>query len=156
MNVLVCNNACCQLMEQTRDIILFARTDGKIVDANRAATEASGYSVKEMQQLSLGDLLVSEELKPVIEQLFEAAKSGTLLRMAYKRKNGDLLPVETRPLLLREDVLVCIIRDISEQVAYENVMRQTEQNCSPPTKSWLQPTWNLRHQSTCCASSMKR
>jgi len=114
-------------MEQTRDIILFARTDGKIVDANRAATEASGYSVKEMQQLSLGDLLVSEELKPVIEQLFEAAKSGTLLRMAYKRKNGDLLPVETRPLLLREDVLVCIIRDISEQVAYENVMRQTEQ-----------------------------
>ncbi|MEI6044219.1 MAG: PAS domain S-box protein, partial [Chloroflexota bacterium] len=118
------------LSENTLDITLFIRPDGTILEANRAAALAYGYSIEELQSLNIRALRAPETLYLVDTQMQQANSKGIILETLHLRKDGNTFPVEITSYgieLDNEQVLLSVIRDISERKAAEKVLRESEE-----------------------------
>ena len=109
------------LVENSRDIILFIRrADGRILEANRAAAVAYGYSREELLTLKVQELRESDTVGLVPEQMARADAEGILFETVHRRKDGTAFPVEisSRGTTIRGvRTLISIGRDISERGA---------------------------------------
>ena len=108
------------LSDQARDIILFVRReDGRILEANRAAEQAYGYSRDELLARTIHDLRDDEAPTLVAGQMSAAAKDGILFETTHRRSDGSAFPVEVSSTgsiaLGAEPVLLSVVRDISER-----------------------------------------
>ncbi len=108
------------LTEDARDIIMFVRhSDGRVIEANRAAEVAYGYRREDLLRLTVADLRAPETLSLLPQQLSDAAAEGVLFETVHQRSDGSLFPVEVSSQATRsienETVLLSIIRDITER-----------------------------------------
>jgi len=106
------------LSQQARDIILFVRLDGQIVEANAAACAAYGYSRDELLALSISDLRDPATQAAIPTQMQQANAEGILFETTHRRKDGSSLPVEVSARgaqIGHERLVLSIIRDISER-----------------------------------------
>ncbi|WP_298821075.1 PAS domain S-box protein [Chloroflexus sp.] len=107
------------LSQHARDIVLFVRaSDGKILEANRAAEIAYGYSRAELCARAIHDLRAPETRANVYEQMAQANTQGILFETWHLRRDGSKFPVEvssTGADIEGERVLLSVIRDISER-----------------------------------------
>lgn len=114
------------LSEEIRDIILFVRLDGQIVEANEAASRAYGYTREELLSLAIKDLR-SPETEALSQALLdEAFAHGILFETVHKCRDGRVFPVEVSSRGLTMDgqrVLASIIRDVSERQKAEREIR---------------------------------
>lgn len=111
-----------------RDIMLFVRRDGKILDANEAAVRAYGYSLDKLLSMDIRDLRAPETLPATESQLGQADTHGVLFETTHRRNDGSTFPVEVSSqgaTLGGERVLFSIIRDISERKADERRLKET-------------------------------
>ena len=119
------------LAEQARDIVLFVRRDGQILEANRAAIAAYGYTSEELLALYIQDLRASETQSLTAEQMAQADSEGILFETLHRRKDGSTFPVEVSSrstTLDGERVLLSIVRDITKRRrAEEGLTRRTHQ-----------------------------
>ncbi|MGH7502106.1 MAG: EAL domain-containing protein [Longimicrobiales bacterium] len=78
------------VFQESHDPILFTAADGTIVECNRAALAAFGFTRDEMFRLRLGELLVSED----VESLQERAGSGPITdhETLFRNKDGEPRP----------------------------------------------------------------
>ena len=116
-------------MAQVRDIILVVHVDGRIIDVNQAALKAYGYSIEEFGSLRVHNLRAPETQVAIDTQLKTAQQNGSLFRSMHLRRNGERFPVEVssqRIYLTDEEVIVSIVRDITESVAMEMSFRESE------------------------------
>ena len=67
------------LFEKTRDVVLFIATDGRIVDANRAALRAYGYSLASLAVIARGSSTPFKKTKKTQQQIAEELDVGYLL-----------------------------------------------------------------------------
>jgi PAS domain S-box-containing protein len=105
--------------ENAQDIILFIRkSDGKIIEANRKATEVYGFSHDELLGMT-GFVLRAYDSRELVErQMAEADTTGILFETIHRRKDGSDLPVEVKSFSLQfngEPVIFSIVRDITER-----------------------------------------
>ena len=121
------------LFEHARDIYLFVRlSDGRILEANRAAEEGYGYSRAELLGMHIVDLLSPEmrtqyeekhlQLRSTIE-----APNGVVFETWHRRKDGSFFPVEVSSLAIDIDgakVSLSIIHDISRRKVAERAMER--------------------------------
>jgi PAS domain S-box-containing protein len=107
------------LRERAHDVILFLAHDGRIVEANHAAEEAYGYTRAELLDLKVRDLRYDPS--DVEKQFRFAIKQGLVFETVHKRKDGSSFPVEvaSKPSKLGDDVLLSVIRDITERRALQ-------------------------------------
>ena len=78
------------LSGESRDIILFMRRDnGRILEANAAATKAYGYSHDELLTLSIQDLRAPDTQALTADQMAEADARGILFETVHRRKDGS-------------------------------------------------------------------
>ncbi len=106
------------LSRHTRDIILFIRPDGTIMEANEAAVRAYGYTLEELISMDAARLGISTPPPISAIQVARTEASGHLLEAVHRRKNGTTFPVEVSSqsaIIGNEKVLLNIIRDISER-----------------------------------------
>ncbi|MDF2627831.1 MAG: putative histidine kinase, partial [Symbiobacteriaceae bacterium] len=82
------------LSELTRDIVLFLRPDGQILEANRAAVGAYGYTRAELLTMRVHDLRAEEARPDVDAQMAEARERGLTFETVHRRKDGTTFPVE--------------------------------------------------------------
>lgn len=119
------------LSERARDTVLFIRRDGRIIEANRAAVEAYGYTHDELVTLSIQDLRAPESRVLTERQMQQADTEGILFETVHMRKDGGLFPVEVSSRgadVEGQRVLLSIIRDITERVRFrETLERQVVQ-----------------------------
>jgi len=118
------------LSEHARDIVLFVRDDGQLLEANRAAELAYGYSRKELLALNIRDLRSLAERHQVDDQLQQAGNGGALFETVHRRKDGSLFPVEvsvTGVMMGKDRVLLSIVRDISKRKKAEDALREANQ-----------------------------
>ncbi|MBP2626046.1 MAG: diguanylate cyclase with and sensor [Firmicutes bacterium] len=123
MNVIFYRN----IVEQARDSILVVDADGKILDANQAASNAYGYSKDQLRNLRVHDLRAPETCCAVDDQIRMAQKEGILFRTVHVRCNGETFPVEVssqRFELPDFEAIVSIIRDITETAGMERTLKQ--------------------------------
>ncbi|NWJ47200.1 MAG: PAS domain S-box protein [Chloroflexi bacterium] len=117
------------LSENTLDIILFISADGAILEANKAAALAYGYSIEELQTLNIRNLRASETLIQVSAQMKQAGTEGILFETIHCRKDGNTFPVEVSSHgieLDNERILLSVIRDISERKHAEHALKESE------------------------------
>ncbi|HSB71793.1 MAG TPA: GAF domain-containing protein [Candidatus Methylomirabilis sp.] len=113
------------LAEQARDIVLFVRRDGQILEANQAAVQAYGHSLEELGTLHIQDLRAPETQPLTTAQLAQADAGGILFETVHRRKDGTTFPVEVSSRgadLGGERVLLSIIRDIRERKRAEQAL----------------------------------
>ncbi|WP_215558766.1 hybrid sensor histidine kinase/response regulator [Pseudooceanicola endophyticus] len=113
------------IFRTSRDAIVVLDPDGHLRSANRAAQLMFGFSEAQIREVAAGDFLRREDaLEPVRgADLFEACAGGahTGYRLSGYRVDGGRFPIELSMTATDNDgpVLVCVIRDISHQVAIE-------------------------------------
>lgn len=116
------------LSSRARDIILFIRPDGRIIEANEAAVNAYGYTREELLQKSIYDLRADHTLNLTSNQMAMADSNGILFETEHKRKDGSVFAVEVSSrgaVIGGERVLLSIIRDITERKAMEEALHQS-------------------------------
>ncbi|XGV98004.1 MAG: PAS domain S-box protein [Leptolyngbya sp. BL-A-14] len=106
------------LSEHSRDIVLYFRSDGQILEANQAAVQAYGYDRAELLTLKVADLRAPETLSAMPEQFEQAIQRGILFETVHRHKNGTEFPVEVSSqsaVIENETVLLSVIRNITER-----------------------------------------
>jgi PAS domain S-box-containing protein len=114
------------LSRRARDIVLFIRPDGQIVDANQAAMSAYGYDRATLLTMRIYDLRDSSPIPLVSEQMARANVSGLLFEAIHRRSDGSTFPVEVSSIgadIGGQRLLLSIIRDISERRRAEEEAR---------------------------------
>ena len=119
------------LAAEARDIMLFVRRrDGRILEANRAAESAYGYSRDELLRLTIHDLRGSETTGQTSDQMSAAAGGGVLFESVHRRRDGSSFPVEVSSRgttsMAGEVVLLSIVRDITNRLAAQRALRDSE------------------------------
>lgn len=106
------------LSQHARDIILFVRRDGQILEANDSAVRAFGYTREELLNMSIFQLRSLDSNSAVEKQMDKAWKEGILFESIHSRKDGSFFPVEVSArgvTIDGEKVILSIIRDITER-----------------------------------------
>jgi PAS domain S-box-containing protein len=117
------------LFKGARDIILFIRTDGRIVECNESALRAYGYDHHELLSMTIYDLRSPGTTTLVSTQMAHADEEGILFESVHRRKDGSTFPVEVSSqgaTLGTERILLSIIRDITERKRVEEALRKSE------------------------------
>ena len=107
------------LRERAHDVIFFIARDGRIVEANHAAETTYGYTRDELRSLKISDL--RHDLLDFEAKFKVAMTEGVVFETMHKRKDGSVFPVEvaSRPSMVGDDVLLSVIRDITERRALQ-------------------------------------
>ena len=115
------------LLEKARDSIMFIDMTGNILEVNRAALRAYGYTKEELLALKIFDLREQNDL--TLKQMKQAEEQGILFETRHVRKDGSAFPVEVSSystFIGDQRVLVSIIRDITERKQTEKLFRESE------------------------------
>ena len=113
------------LSEHSRDIVLFVRTDGQIIEANNAALKAYGYARQELLSLKIDALREPQTHALIAEQMEQADKEGILFETMHRRQDGSCFPVEISAqstVIGNEKVILSIIRDITQRKHTEKAL----------------------------------
>ena len=128
--------------ESMTDLIMVATPDGRIVFTNAAVPETLGYSLDELKGMLLLDLHpveVRQEAVDTVSAMFRGERESCPLPL--KRKDGVLVPVETRIWLGKWDGMDClfgICKDLTaEQEATQRFERLFQSNPCPIALSTL-------------------
>ena len=117
------------LASNSRDMILFLRReDGRILEANAAATNAYGYDLEEMLAMGLTDLRADTDLSLAAHQLAQADAQGILFEAVHRRKDGSSFPVEVSSqgaTIGGCRTIISMIRDITKRREVEQALQES-------------------------------
>ncbi len=118
--------------EQASNGILHLSTTGEVLDLNDSYARMHGYSVKEMQGLSLIDLDPSESV-PLSTERIQRVLAGELLEfeVQHYHKDGHLLPlaVSTGLISIGANLIIqAFHRDITERKQLEQSLQNTNRD----------------------------
>lgn len=133
------------LAHHSRDVVLFMRRDGRILDANAAAVAAYGYGVDELRQLTVEDLRAEETRVLVAGQMAEADGAGLLFESVHRRRDGSTFPVEVSSqgaTIGGARTLVSVIRDITERTRAAEALRASEARLRRLLEALPQLVWS--------------
>jgi PAS domain S-box-containing protein len=119
------------LANHSRDVILFmSRDNGRILEANAAASKTYGYSRAELLDLTIHDLSAAGTAGLTAAQMAKADAQGLLFETIHRRKDGNTCPMEvsTRGATIGETrTLISVIRDITKRKKAEEALREREE-----------------------------
>lgn len=108
------------LIEQALDAIALYDASGKILDVNTGAAHLLGYSKDELKEMSLQEILTSEEFQesPIRYDELQSGKSTVKFRR-MRRKNGTVVETEVRSQQLPDGRFLSVVRDLTERIQAE-------------------------------------
>ncbi len=123
-----------ELLEGARDAIILRDFESGLIEYwNQGATKIYGYDQAEAEGRIVHDLLKTKFPKPLKQILDELADTGSWEgELMHVRKDGSLIVVESRNVLLRDDdgrprALLMINRDVTRRRRAEERLRENEQ-----------------------------
>jgi len=109
---------------ETAAIFTVEAENGKIIEANRAATQMYGYSRRELLEMSRWDLSAQAE------KFNKAVRRQQITRMRHhRRKDGSVFPVEMtlKPIVQHgRDMELMLTRDITEKQDIETALWESQ------------------------------
>lgn len=147
------------LFENARDIILVIDAPtGAILDVNRAAETAYGYSRDEFLQMAVFELRV-EPAAYVSDQMAHAQSTGVQFETLHRRRDGSIFPVEVSS---RGDViggrqcLFSIVRDITARKRLESERERSLEETQQALAVLLLRTLRVVNREACPPSIRRR
>lgn len=110
--------------------LLVRESDGKIVNANRAAEQAYGMSRGELLEKTIYDLRAVDSAETVRQQIFASYSGAQVFETVHRRKDGSIFPVETtlqKLALEGDDFIVSISRDTAKRKKSEALLKLSEE-----------------------------
>jgi PAS domain S-box-containing protein len=114
------------LFEKSNDaIFIVEKNTGQYIDANEAAAILTGRSIEELKGLNTSDVIPENgEDKFLDNQMSDEAKDlGTIV---YCRPNKSLRVAKVSIVPLDEKAVICIARDITQDIEIEKQLRQSQ------------------------------
>ncbi|MFH1028732.1 MAG: PAS domain S-box protein, partial [Pseudomonadota bacterium] len=117
------------LFEQAHDAVFILDFESRHLDANPRASELLGYTHDEILKLSVADTSAQlQESQQVMERLL-AGEHIPLYERVFRKKNGDLVPVEINVELVRDADgqplhIQSVVRDITERKESERALQR--------------------------------
>lgn len=106
------------LVEQSRDGIVILDGQGKVREVNRRFAEMLGYTMQEMQSLTVWDWEAMFPENRTAEMVSTADESGDHFESRHRRKDGSVYDVEistNAAVFGDEKYIFCVCRDVTEQ-----------------------------------------
>ncbi len=125
------------LFEESNDVILLTDLQGNFVEVNQQASNLLGYSIEELQNLTILDVIHPEEherCKATMKQLLLGNKIQTY-EHNFMKKDGTLIAIDMGVSLVRNTSgnplqFQAIGRDMTERKRIEVELREREQRVS--------------------------
>jgi diguanylate cyclase (GGDEF)-like protein/PAS domain S-box-containing protein len=139
-------------MDNSADmIVLIDRTTMRFVDVNETSCKLLGYSREELLKLGPHDVLPTsrEELERAYDEFIENPSRIPGMHSHYRRKDGSTFPFESTRHVLRSGdayIIAAISRDISERLASENALRESEERFRSLTELSSDMYWEQDEQ----------
>lgn len=118
------------LIKYANDIILLADQDARIIEANDSAVAAYGYTLDELRELHMSNLVAPEERGKHLETLQESQEEGSALyETVHQKKDGTRFNVEVSTRFIEIEgvpFLQKIIRDVTERKQAQEKLEQSE------------------------------
>ncbi len=119
---------CRVFIKYAGDSIIILNKNFQITDINDSANKLLNYSQEELLQLNIEDIITPEELKTFFTRIESINKSGySLHEICLKRKDGSLVDTEMNIRLLEGTGYIAIIRDITERIKSQIIIRESEE-----------------------------
>lgn len=119
------------LFEGIEDAVFVHDLQGRILDANPAASRRLGYSHEELLQLTTRDIDEPDFARGFTDRLEEQLRRGSLsFEGRHRAKDGRVIPVDINTSLIQfEDqrAILAVMRDITERNALEEARRQLDE-----------------------------
>jgi len=121
------------ILDSIQDGYFEIDTQGRLLQVNPALGELLGYTQTQLLQLSLGDLLGAEQVERAQALFLQALENGATrtapFAAPFRRADGSQAHCEIRFSLIIDNLGQLsgyhgILRDISEQVAYQQQLRE--------------------------------
>jgi PAS domain S-box-containing protein len=117
------------LFEHAADAIYLAAMDGTLLDCNTSAQKQTGYSREELLALTVSDLDPRSAADKDRENIWDNIGLGEIATLSTRhlRKDGSHFPVEislSKIEMEQEIVLLAFVRDVTEKVETEGLLRQ--------------------------------
>jgi len=113
------------LFENAKDIILYLRDDGSVIDANITAVEQYGYTKAELLNMKVQQLRHPSTINAFSSQMEISASEGVVFECIHIKKDGISFPVEVSSKTIDingELILINIVRNITERkIAEEKI-----------------------------------
>ena len=123
---------CTTLIEEARDIVLLSDPADRIVEANRAAVEAYGWTRVELHGMTLRDLRALKNMGEIEHQWQASASAeGVLFETTHRHRDGHTFPVEISSRTVEingHSYRQSFVRDITERRRIEAEMKQRNED----------------------------
>lgn len=116
-----------KIINNARDIILFVDLDGNIIEVNKAAIEAYGYTNEELCSMNIRS--IRENWGYTKHQLKEANEEGIFFEATHRRKDGSTFEVEVSSQgasIGKERIVFSVVRDITERKNAEKMILENQ------------------------------
>ncbi len=137
------------LADNANDIIIFATTEGKIIEANRAALLSYGYTEEEIIGRSIFELIRPDKNLPVRTNPFGAGGEGIYYEAVATRKDGSTFLVEASMQSAHigdGKVLLSIQRDITERKQVEEELKVAMEHAEAANLAKSEFLANMSHE----------
>ena len=128
---------CLSVFEHTPDAVVFAGATGSIIAANNASGIIFGYGTGELAGKPVSSILPDMKITALIEDVKVGAQGRNLIETYGLRRSGDVFPLEitlsTRE-TEKELFHIFIIRDISERLQKEDLLKESLLLAKSPTR----------------------
>lgn len=136
------------LFERTRDIVLIIGSDGRIIEANRAAMAAYGYTPEEFRDLNISDLRAPSTLGDLSDQFDQAVREEISFETSHIRRDRTTFAVEVHAAsayIGGERLIMSIIRDITERKEAEERLLEAQRSAAEEYRNLLSRVAPLAH-----------
>lgn len=114
----------------SESVIFVRKSDGRIIETNKAAELAHGFSRDELLAKTIFELRAMDSPESVRRQIQAVNGEAVVFETIHRRKDGSIFPVETVLQHLAdggENILVSISRDCTVRKRTEAAVRQSEE-----------------------------
>ncbi len=117
------------LFQQASDPIMITDFQGNFIDSNTSMCKLFGYSKEELQQMNIAQLIDREQLKrqPIRFDLLAVGQHIFSHRTMY-HKNGTAVYVEANVKKFGADMVMAIVRDLTQRRIIEETLERSEKN----------------------------
>jgi PAS domain S-box-containing protein len=119
------------LFQQASDGIFYLSTDGKVVTVNKSFAKMHGYSMEEMQGMSLQDLDTPENANKISERMRRVMAGEVIeFEVEHYHKDGHVFPLSVSTGLISlgsQQLIQAFHRDITERKRAEVALRESQE-----------------------------